>query len=350
MPPTATPDGTSWRPLARWGVRAVVLAALASGPFVLDSLQLHYVWESAAWVVAVLGVSLAVGYGGMIALGHAAFVGVGAYTVVILSGDHGWPLLATVPAAGVVCFVVGYAVAVPAVRFRGFYLAFLTLAVGTAFSPVVKRLRWLTGGSDGKSSKASVDPPAWFGTSRVDQRVWLYLVVVAMALAVYALVVNLVRGRMGRALEAMRSDELAATTFGVAVGRMRMALFGISAAVSGVGGALLMLPSPFATEYRFDQSVSFQLYAAAFLGGIGVTSGSILGGTLVAMLPYMVNWFGVVLEPALIYGIALVAVTLFLPDGLAGTARRALVRRRPPEVSAAVRAGGRTAGSATPGG
>lgn len=323
----STPGGVtpSWR--VRWAGRIVALAALAVGPFVLDSLQLHYVWEAAAWTVAVLGVSLAVGFGGMIALGHAAFVGVGAYTVVILSGDHGWPLLATVPTAGAVCFAVGYAVAVPAVRFRGFYLAFLTLAVGTAFSPVVKRLRWLTGGSDGKSSPARLVPPSWFGRSREAQRVWLYLLVVVLALVVYGLAVNLVRGRMGRALEAMRSDELSATTFGVPVARVRMALFGLSAAVSGVGGALLMLPSPFATEYRFDQTVSFQLYAAAFLGGIGVTSGSIVGGTLVALLPYMVNWFGMALEPALIYGVALVAVTLFLPDGLAGTARRAWAGR-----------------------
>lgn len=321
------PGAASASARARWALRVVALAALAAGPFVLDSLQLHYVWEAAAWTIAVLGVSLAVGYGGMIALGHAAFVGVGAYTVVILSGDHGWPLLATLPAAGVVCFAIGYAVAVPAVRFRGFYLAFLTLAVGTAFSPVVKRLRWLTGGSDGKSSPARLRPPSWLGSSREDQRVWLYVVVVVAALTVYAVVTNLVRGRMGRALEALRTDELSATTFGVAVGRVRMALFGISAAVSGLGGALLMLPSPFATEYRFDQSVSFQLYAAAFLGGIGVTSGSILGGTLVAMLPYMVDWFGTPLEPALIYGIALVAVTLFLPDGLAGTARRLAGRR-----------------------
>ncbi len=341
-----TPDGSRTRPALRWALRGAAVAALAAGPLMLDTLQLHYVWEAAAWTVAVLGVSLAVGFGGMIALGHAAFVGVGAYAVVILSGDHGWPLLATVPAAGVVCFVVGYGVAVPAVRFRGFYLAFLTLAVGTAFSPVVKRMRWLTNGSDGKASKARVTPPAWFGSSREDQRAWLYLVVVALALVVYALVANTVRGRMGRALEAMRSGELSATTFGVPIGRMRMALFGISAAVSGVGGALLMLPSPFATEYRFDQSVSFQLYAAAFLGGIGVTSGSILGGTLVAMLPYMVNWFGVALEPALIYGIALVAVTLFLPDGIAGAARRAIRRddRIGAAVSAPVAAAGRTTG------
>jgi branched-chain amino acid transport system permease protein len=304
-----------------------LVAALAAGPLLLDSLDLHYVWEAASWSVAVLGVNLAVGYGGMIALGHAAFVGVGAYTTVILSADHGWPLLATVPAAGALCFAVGYLVAVPALRFRGFYLAFLTLAVGTSFGPIVKRLRWLTNGSDGKSSPARVEPPAWFGRSREAERVWLYVVVVTMTLAVFVVAANLVRGRTGRALEAMRTDELSATTFGVSVGRMRMALFGISAAVSGIGGALLMLPSPFATEYRFDQTVSFQLYAAAFLGGIGVTGGSVLGGTLVAMLPYMVNWFGVVLEPALIYGVALVVVTLFFPDGVVGVLRRLVVRR-----------------------
>ena len=115
---------------------AIAIAVLAV-PAVVPTLRLHLAWETATWAVAVLGLNVAVGFAGQISLGHAAFVGVGAYTCVILSADHGWPLFATVPAAGAVSFVVGFVIGVPALRFRGLYLALLTLAVGTAFGPIL---------------------------------------------------------------------------------------------------------------------------------------------------------------------------------------------------------------------
>jgi branched-chain amino acid transport system permease protein len=305
---------------ARWAVLALVVLLV---PVVVPDLQLHLAWETATWAVAVLGLNIAVGFAGQISLGHAAFAGVGAYTCVILSADHDWPLLATVPAAGAVSFAVGFVIGVPALRFRGLYLALLTLAVGTAFGPIVKRLDWLTNGTNGKGSSAELTPPSWFGTGRQAERVWVYLIVVAFAVVMFVLVSNLVTGRMGRALEAMRSDELSAQTFGVNVPLLKMTMFGLSAAVTGVAGAMLMLPSPFATDNRFSQALSFQLYTAVFVGGIGTLSGCVVGGAVIALLPVATTALGITIEPGLVFGAALVAVTLFFPDGLMGGWQRA---------------------------
>lgn len=304
---------------------AVALAVLAV-PAVLPTLRLHLAWEAATWAVAVLGLNVAVGFAGQISLGHAAFVGVGAYTCVILSADHGWPLLATVPAAGVVSFVIGFVIGVPALRFRGLYLALLTLAVGTAFGPIVKRLEWLTNGTNGKGSPARLRAPSWLGDGREADRTWVYLLTVAIAAVMFVLVANMVRGRIGRSLEAMRTDELSAQTFGVNVALTKMIMFGVSAGVTGVAGALLMLPSPFAAESRFTQALSFQLYTAVFVGGIGTLSGCVVGGIVITLLPFVTGELGITVEPALVFGAALVAVTLFFPDGLMGWWQRARVR------------------------
>ncbi len=325
-----------------WGARGVGLLVLVLVPVVLPPLKLPIATEMAAWAVAVLGLNLIVGFAGQISLGHAAFVGVGAYTTVILNADHGWPLVATVPAAFAVTFVLGFLIGVPALRFRGLYLALLTLAVGVAFGPVVKRLEWLTNGTNGKGSTDIVAPPHWFGTTRQAERVWLYLVVTTFAVAVYVVMANMVRGRVGRALEAMRGDELAAQTFGINVVLLKTAMFGVSAGITGVAGALLVLPAPFVGEGRFSLTLSLQMYTAVFVGGIGTFSGSVLGGVVIAWLPVLLTTLGVGLNPSLIFGGALVGVTLFAPDGVMGTWQRwrrtivEVVARSPREHDASV--------------
>ncbi len=246
-----------------------------------------------------------------------------------------WGGRTVVLAALVLTGVLGLLIGIPALRFHGLYLAFVTLAVGVAFNPIVKRMRWLTNGSDGKASKATLTPPRWFGRSRDDQRLWVYVVVVSVALVTFALVSNMVRGRLGRALAALRHDELSAVAFGIATVRTRRIMFAVSAGVTGLAGAMAMLPSPFAQEQNYVDTLSFQLYAAVYLGGIGALSGSVVGGAVIAALPFATKWFGITLVPTLIYGAVLVLVTVFVPDGVMGTVRGAVgrvVQVVPPDV------------------
>ena len=330
LPPRTTATRRMLWSVATVAAVAAPLAALA----LLPSPTLRIVTTAVAMAVAVLGVNLMGGFLGRVALGHGAFVGTGAYTTVILSADHGWPIVATVPAAAAVCFVLGLAVGVPALRIKGLHLALVTLALGAAFGPVVKRLEFLTSGANGKGSTASWVAPTWLGEGRRADAQWWYLVVVAVAALVFVLVRNLTGGRVGRAVVAVRDGELAAVSNGVSARRYIIAMFGCSAAIAGVAGALLMIQNPFAAPTNFESSFSLHLYAAATVGGLATINGAAIGGALLIGLPYLSGRLGINVNDNMIFGATLIgAVTLF-PAGLGDIASRILRRVGPPRVQA----------------
>ena len=309
-----------WR---RFVAPIVFLGALLLPAFVVPLLRLGMATDVVTYAVAVLGLNLFVGFTGQISLGHSAFLGIGAYTTVILSGDHHWPLVATVPVAALVAFGAGVIIGVPALRIRGLYLALLTLGVGAAFGPIVKRFDHLTGGTSGKSSRASIVAPTWFGDSRIANARWSYLTIAAVAALVFAAARNMVDGRIGRALAAIRENDLSAITFGVSVRQYKVAMFGISAAVTAVAGSMFMIQHPYAIDSNYTQQLSIVLYTAVFIGGVGTIWGSIVGGAVIVAVPFLFEKLGYTLDPNLVYGVALVGLTLFAPDGVAGSLRRA---------------------------
>lgn len=313
----------------RWSVLLFAAALLAV--FAVPFLRIGLVADAAVFSVAVLAVDLIVGYAGQISLGHGAFVGIGAYTTVILAADHGWPLLLTVPAGAAVAFVVGLAAGVPALRIRGLYLALVTLGIAVVFGPIVKRMDSITGGTNGKSSKHYLYAPSWFGEGRVADARWVALMLVLLAAAVFVIVRNIVHGRMGRSLAAIRENELSAATFGVPVGATKIGVFAISAGVAAVAGSMIGIRSGFVNEPTFSPQFSIQLYTAVFLGGAGTIGGAIVGGVVVVMVPFVMSQMGLAMDVNLLYGVALVVLTLFAPDGIMGgvsTLRRRLAGRR----------------------
>lgn len=302
----------SFRPWAMAVVGFIVLLA----PMRLSSIPLRDVTTAVAMTVAVLGVNLMAGFVGRVALGHGAFVGAGAYTTVILSADHHWPILATIPAAAAVGFLVGLVVGIPALRIRGLHLALVTLAVGASFGPIIKRLGALTNGPNGKSSNAAWVAPTWLGESRDANGRWAYLTVLAVAVVVFILVRNLTNGRVGRALVALRDGEIAAFTSGVAVRRYSVTMFGCSAGVAAIAGSLLMVQSPFAAISSYESSLSLYLYAAATVGGLATISGAVIGGIILVGVPYLTTRFGVTVNDSVIFGLALVAAVTLFPAGI----------------------------------
>ena len=226
---------------AAYAIGAIALLV----PLRLTSIPLKDFTNAVAMTLAVLGVNLMAGFVGRVALGHGAFVGIGAYASVILSSDHGWSPLAAVPVAALLGFGFGLLVGLPALRIRGLHLALVTLGVGAAFGPFVKRLGSLTNGPNGKLSNASWDAPSWFGDGRDANARWIYVTVVAVALLVFVLARNITSGRIGRSLVALRDGEVAALASGVDVRRCSIAMFGCSAAVAAIAGALLMLQTPY---------------------------------------------------------------------------------------------------------
>ena len=256
------------------------------------------------------------------ALGHGAFVGTGAYTAVILSADHGWSLLAVVPIAGAIGFVIGGFIAVPALRIRGLHLALVSLAFGASFGPIVKRFETFTNGANGKGSNASWVAPTWLGEGREADMRWLYLVVLGIALVVFAGVANLTRGRVGRSLVALRDNELAARTCGVAVRRYTVAMFGVSAAVASIAGVLIVIRQPFVSYESFETPFSLQLFAAATLGGLATIRGAVIGGFMLVAVPYTVRRLGLEVDGNVLFGLLLILAVVVFPDGLVGGVRR----------------------------
>jgi branched-chain amino acid transport system permease protein len=285
--------------MAGWGL-VIVLAVLL--PFFFGSYRVGQFTQAMSLAIAVLGLNLLVGYSGQISLGHGAFFALGAYASAISIADLGVPYLLTLPLAGLVCALAGFLVGLPALRLRGLYLALVTLGLAIATPQIIKRADGLTGGTQGLSVE-KVAAPAWSGLAD-DQ--WLYFVTLVVAAVMFVLAAFLVRGRVGRALVAIRENEIAARTMGVDLARFKTGTFAVSAAYAGVGGALFTLPIGFLAPESFPLALSF-----AFLAAIVVIE--------------FVPVYAADVDEALagvIYGGVLILFMYLLPGGVMGLIRK----------------------------
>jgi branched-chain amino acid transport system permease protein len=297
-----------------WGL-VIVLAVLL--PFFFGSYRVGQFTQAMALACAVLGLNLLVGYSGQISLGHGAFFALGAYASAITINDLGVPYLLTLPLAGIVCGIAGFLLGLPALRLRGLYLALVTLGLAIATPQVIKRAEGLTGGTQGLSVE-KVTAPAWSGLAD-DQ--WLYFVTLAVAAVMFMLAAFLVRGRVGRALVAIRENEIAARTMGVDLARFKTGTFAVSAAYAGVGGALFTLPIGFLAPESFPLALSFAFLAAIVVGGLATIAGALFGALFIEFVPV----YAADVDEALagvIYGGVLILFMYLLPGGVMGLLRK----------------------------
>jgi branched-chain amino acid transport system permease protein len=309
-----------------------LLALLAWLPQYYGSTQTALFARALAFAVAALGLNLLTGYNGQVSIGHGAFFGFGAYTTAILMKDHDWPFLATLPVVAVGGLLVGAAVGFPALRVKGLYLALVTLGLAALFPDLVTRFVRGTGGTT-LVQIPKVTTPSWAtGFAPADDQ-WRYYLVLAVAVVMLLLAWNLVRGRFGRALIAVREHEAAAATVGIDLARVKVSAFAISAAFAAVAGSLLTLTTGLANADRvgtFQLSIDFLVIIV--IGGIGTVIGPVVGAWLFVFLE---DWTKQVfpdtplLSPA-IFGIALILFVYVLPDGIVGGTRRLLARLRRP--------------------
>ena len=330
--------------LLAWGV-VLLLAVLL--PFFFGAYRVGQFTQAAALAVAVLGLNLLVGYSGQISLGHGAFFALGAYASAISIVDLGVPYLLTLPISFAVCAVAGFLLGLPALRLRGLYLALVTLAVAIATPQIIKRADGLTGGTQGLSVE-KVTAPAWSGLAD-DQ--WLYFVTLAVVALMFVLAAFLVRGRVGRALVAIRDNEIAARTMGVDLARFKIGTFAISAAYAGLGGALFTLPIGFLAPESFPLALSFAFLAAIVVGGLATIAGALFGALFIEFVPV----YAADVDEALagvIYGGVLILFMYLLPGGVMGLVRKITSTKARPrgsgdeEAQVGHRAGGRAAGAA----
>jgi branched-chain amino acid transport system permease protein len=237
----------------------------------------------------------------------------------------GVPYWLTVPAAGAVCLVAGFLFGLPALRLEGVYLALATFALAVAMPQLLKYkgLEPWTGGVQGIVI-VKPDAPAWSGLSQ-DQ--WLYFVVLAFALVLFAIGWNLLRGRIGRAMVAIRDQPIAARAMGVNSAMVKSMTFGVSAMYTGIAGALGAIVIQFVAPDSFDVFLSIALIVGIVIGGLASISGAIYGGIFIQFIPNVADQISKA-APWAIYGLFLIVFMYVMPTGVAGFIRILVGRLR----------------------
>lgn len=304
---------------------AVLLVAACVLPFVIGNYRVFQLTLALAYAIALLGLNMLTGYNGQISLGHGAFYAIGAYTAAILMDKANVPYWATIPVAGVVCLVAGFLFGLPALRLEGLYLALATFALGVAMPQILKYkdLEHWTGGSQGVVIMKP-EPPAWLPLSQ-DQ--WLYFFTLAWTVLLFVLGWNLLRGRVGRALVAIRDQPIAAQAMGVNMALYKSLTFGVSAFYTGVAGALGAIAVQFVAPDSFSIFLSITLVVGVVVGGLASISGALYGALFIQFIPNIADELSKA-APWAIYGVFLIGFMYLMPSGVAGAIRLARQRWR----------------------
>ena len=305
----------------------VVMACIL--PFVLTNYRTFQATLVLVYAIALLGLNILTGYNGQISLGHGAFYAIGAYAAAMLMDQGGVPYWATIPIAGAVCLVAGFLFGLPALRLEGLYLALATFALAVSMPPILKAHfieKW-TGGVQGIVI-IKPDPPAWLAAAGVklnaDQ--WLYFFVLAIALVLFIMGWNLVSGRIGRALVAIRDHHTAAEAMGINTALYKSLAFGVSAMYTGIAGALGAIAVQFVAPDSFSVFLSITFLVGIVVGGLASLSGALYGALFIQFVPNIADELSKA-APWAVFGVFLIGFVYLMPTGAAG-AVRALTRGR----------------------
>lgn len=335
--PALTGSHRLWPEWARrlWAAMAgLVIILLIALPFLIDALSLRRYASLMVLSLGVLGVVVATGHAGLISLGHGAFVGLGAFAMGWFLDHRGWPFLISIVATFCVCAAVGWVLGVPALRIKGIYLALVTLGIAVVFPSLAKRFPNITGGTTGRPIESTMHPPSWTGWGDEHLVTWRYYFCLLVCGVLFLATRNVLIGRMGRGMQAVRDGESAAATFGIHLVRMKAGAFGLSAGLAGTAGALQVVLFPFVSHEQFNVFLSFRLYAAAVLGGVGFLIGAVYGVLALIAVPTINevlgnltgNDEGLLENDVIVFGLGLIALTFVSPDGVAGLVRRVAAR------------------------
>lgn len=312
----------------RQAVGLVVLLVIACVlPFVLGNYRVFQLTLALAYAIALLGLNMLTGYNGQISLGHGAFFAIGAYTAAILMDKAGWPYWATIPIAGFVCLVAGFLFGLPALRLEGLYLALATFALGVAMPQILKH-KALEGWTGGAMGVVIIKPEAPPGVP-LNQDQWLYFFTLGWMILLFFAGWNLLRGRVGRALVAIRDQPIAAQAMGVNTAIYKSLTFGVSALYTGVAGALSAIAVQFVSPDSFSVFLSLTLLVGVVVGGLASISGAIYGALFIQFIPNVADQISRA-APWAIYGVFLIGLMYLMPTGVAGlvqVVRRRLARR-----------------------
>ena len=309
----------------------LALAALVAAivvPSFLKNYGIHLFTTWLVFIIATMGLNLTVGYAGQKSLGHAAFFGIGAYTVALFlkAGLSFWLGL---PVAALLCFVVGLILGFPALRVQTIYLAFATLGFNTALWLVMRNEEWLTGGTFGINNIAR----PMLGSLSLDRNLPYYYLVLAFTLVLAAVLWGLLRSPWGKAFTALRDNPIRAESLGIDTRGYTLLSFAIGAVYAGIAGGLYASQVQFIDPALFTVGSSIMMYLMVVVGGPGYFFGPLLGSAVGVILPEWLRfaqaWY------LLIFGAAVVLLMIWLPDGLLSLPDRLRARRQSRLESAA---------------
>lgn len=271
------------------------------------------------YALLAMGLNVSVGMTGLLNLGYAAFFAIGAYAYALLNIHWHWPFWAGLPAAGIFSMAFGFLIGMPSIRVRGDYLAITTLGFGEIVRITFNNLDSWTGGPNGL---LGISRPNFFGYAfSVNPTPYYYLVLALLALTAFFLF-RMTSSKIGRALVAIREDELAASCMGVPVLHVKLLAFGVSSFIAGIAGAVFASKQTIVTPDSFDFVLSVLLLAMVVLGGMGSLWGAILGAVTLGLLPELLRSFAA--YRMLLFGLLMILMMVFRPQGILGSP---LIRR-----------------------
>jgi branched-chain amino acid transport system permease protein len=305
-------------------------------PDVVSNYRLFLVSTMIIAAIAVLGLNLLTGFNGQISLGHGAFYAVGAYTAAILMDQLDMPYWATLPVAAMVCFIVGFLFGLPALKLEGHYLALATFALALSV-PQILKYKWLEGLTGGVQGIVLSKPEVPFGLPLTEDQ-WLYYYCLIVMIVLYWAAYNMLHSRSGRAMMAIRDYKIAADTMGINTARYKTVTFGISAAYTGIAGALSASAIAFVAPDSFNIFLSIKFLIGLVVGGVGSLAGSVVGGIFYVLVDnsaqaistYIKNDLGLQfdLSAYTIFGLLLIGLMYLMPQGIVGGVYLAVRRLR----------------------
>ena len=298
-----------------WIITILVLLAAVVPVMQFSDYHLFQLTMVVVYAIAILGLSLLTGFTGQISLGHGAFYAIGAYTTAILMTTWEMPYWLTLPISAVVCAGVGFVLGLPALRLGGLYLALTTFALAVAIPQILKykAIEQWTGGVQG----LVIDKPdAPFGL-KLSPDQWLYLFTVGVAVVLYVIAWNIVRGRVGRAMMAIRDHSMAAEAMGINLPIVKTSAFALSAMFTGLAGSLGAIAVQFVAPDSFQVVVSIFLFVGLVVGGVSSLGGTLIGAAFIEFVPNLADKVSKA-APGAVYGVILIAVMFLMPMGAGG--------------------------------
>ncbi len=300
---------------------SLLAVLLLLSPWLLDEYWLAQLTLVLIYAVVGVGLMLLAGFTGLFSIGHAAFLGVGAYTQAVLA-NAGVPFPLALLAAGALSAIVGVLVGLPALRVKGIYLGIATLSFGFIVEEGFARWESMTGGNAG----LHVKPPS-IGAWKLDSATEFYFLCLLVTVIATLGILNLLRSPTGRAFVAIRDSEISAQSMGIHLARYKTLSFAISAALAGLGGALYAHMIKFISPDQFNIVQSIDLLLMVVIGGLGSIHGAFLGAIFLITMPQLISGAKDFLPAfigqapglkAVVYGAVLVAFVLFEPLGMYG--------------------------------